>query len=79
MQSAGLVVAVGITMVGNGVVCTTTTFWVGLMMKVGSMSWDCAVGGMKGVAVRRGEQAEAEIRVHRMMSNRRLGMRRSIS
>lgn len=64
-------------------------------MKVGSMSRDWAVGGMKGVAVESGEQAEAEIRVNRRMSRLvlprerrdnvslieglRLGMRRSIS
>ena len=43
-------------------------------MKVGSMSRDWAVGGMKGVCVGAGEQAEVEIRVNEMRSRLALSL-----
>ena len=82
-HSAGSVVGI---IVGRGDDSTITIGCVGLIIKVGSISGACDVGGRKGVAVGAGEQAEAMERIRKMANkhllkggNRWLGMTRSIS
>ena len=65
-QSSGLTVAVGMSIVGSGVILTTTGS-VGWMMSVGSTRGTCAVGGTKGVGV--GADEQAEVRKMPMKSN----------